>query len=148
MSSAGRLATLMSEMEATMVQTEDALEHESAARLQADQALAELEAMYAHLEAENNDMQQRVSELECRLADEKTARSMAEKCAAAEISALSEHMDKSTQLHTAQQVICLILSIRFRVQGFRGIVRRLNLQELIMLLMCAAARCKQMASTG
>lgn len=148
MSSAGRLVTLMSEMEATMVQTEDALEQESAARLHADQMLVELEAMYAHLEAENNDMQQRMSELECNLADEKTARSMAEKCAAAEISALSEHMDKNTQLHTAQQVICLVLSIPFRVQGLRGILWQSNLQELIMLSMYVAARYKQMASTG
>ena len=42
-SSAGKLASLMSEMEGTMVETEEALEQESSARLLANQALADLE---------------------------------------------------------------------------------------------------------
>jgi len=107
---ASKLAEIMSEMEVTMVQTEEALEQESDARLRADEALQELEGMYSNVVAENEELERRLRVSASALADEKAARSRVEQHAAAERTSLSEHINKDSQLQASQQVIDLTLS--------------------------------------
>ena len=95
--------------------------------------------MYANLEAENDDMHQRMSVLERKLADEEAARTAAEKCAASERSALDEQMYKHSQLQTAQQVSLNAFAF------LAWITITLNPRMIIRLV---AERHKQVAATG
>jgi hypothetical protein len=107
---AGRLAALVSEMETTMMQTEEILAVESKARQSAERALEELEGIYKHLEAEHDVKREQIVIQESRLdflvralAEETETRRCELENAASERRALQAQIQQDREVQAAQE---------------------------------------------